>query len=92
MAVGVMVVSFVVMLLLDGTCRFCNRPIRNHRSAGHRRDAAIDHTAAVLCRRGLFVLLAIPLFILAGALMETGGISLRWSNWPAFWSVMSAVG
>jgi TRAP-type mannitol/chloroaromatic compound transport system permease large subunit len=25
-----------------------------------------------------FVLLAIPLFILAGALMETGGIAVRW--------------
>jgi len=38
-----------------------------------------------------FPFLAIPLFILAGALMEQGGISRGWCDWRATWSGTSGV-
>ena len=77
MAVTVMVLSFVVMLLLTAPVAFA---IGVAASIG----LLIADAAPLLivpqrffAGADSFVLLAIPLFILAGALMETGGISLR---------------
>ena len=77
MAVVVMVLSFVVMLLLTAPVAFA---IGVAATIG----LLIADAAPLLIipqrffsGADSFVLLAIPLFILAGALMETGGISLR---------------
>ncbi len=77
MAVTAMVASFVVMLLLTAPVAFA---IGVAASIG----LLIADAAPLLiipqrffAGANSFVLLAIPLFILAGALMETGGISLR---------------
>lgn len=77
MAVTVMVISFVVMLLLTAPVAFA---IGVSATIGL---AIIDAAPLLIIPQRFFagadsfVLLAIPLFILAGALMETGGISLR---------------
>ena len=77
MAVMVMVISFAVMLLLTAPVAFS---IGVSATIGLLIvDAA---PLSIIPQRFVagadsFVLLAIPLFILAGALMETGGISLR---------------
>jgi len=77
MAVTVMVASFVVMLLLTAPVAFA---IGVAASIGlFIADAAplLIIPQRFFAGADSFVLLAIPLFILAGALMETGGISLR---------------
>jgi tripartite ATP-independent transporter DctM subunit len=77
MAVTLMVISFVVMLLLTA-------PVAFALGAAATIGLLIADAAPLLiipqrffAGADSFVLLAIPLFILAGALMETGGISLR---------------
>ena len=77
MAVTVMVASFVVMLLLTA-------PVAYAIGAAATIGLLIADAAPLLiipqrffAGADSFVLLAIPLFILAGSLMETGGISLR---------------
>lgn len=77
MAVTIMVITFVVMLLLTAPVAFA---IGVSATVG----LLIADAAPLLvvpqrffAGADSFVLLAIPLFILAGALMETGGISLR---------------
>jgi tripartite ATP-independent transporter DctM subunit len=77
MAVTIMVISFAVMLLLTAPVAFA---IGASATIGL---LIIDAAPLLIIPQRFFagadsfVLLAIPLFILAGALMETGGISLR---------------
>ncbi len=77
MAVGIMVISFAVMLLLTAPVAFS---IGVSATIGL---LIIDAAPLLIIPQRFFagadsfVLLAIPLFILAGALMETGGISFR---------------
>jgi tripartite ATP-independent transporter DctM subunit len=77
MAVMIMVISFAVMLLLTAPVAFS---IGVSATIGL---LIIDAAPLLIIPQRFFagadsfVLLAIPLFILAGALMETGGISLR---------------
>jgi tripartite ATP-independent transporter DctM subunit len=77
MAVAIMVVSFAAMLLLTAPVAFS---IGVSATIGL---LIIDAAPLLIIPQRFFagadsfVLLAIPLFILAGALMETGGISLR---------------
>jgi tripartite ATP-independent transporter DctM subunit len=77
MAVAIMVISFAVMLLLTAPVAFS---IGLSATIGL---LIIDAAPLLIIPQRFFagadsfVLLAIPLFILAGALMETGGISLR---------------
>jgi C4-dicarboxylate transporter DctM subunit len=77
MAIAVMVVAFAIMLVLTTPVAFA---IAGAATLG----LMIGDTAPLLvvpqrifAGADSFVLLAIPLFILAGALMETGGISAR---------------
>lgn len=77
MAVTVMVVTFVAMLLLTAPVAFA---IGVSAAIGLLiADAAplLIVPQRIFAGADSFVLLAIPLFILAGALMETGGISAR---------------
>lgn len=77
MAVLVMVVTFVAMLLLTAPVAFA---IGVSAAIGLLiADAAplLIVPQRIFAGADSFVLLAIPLFILAGALMETGGISAR---------------
>ena len=77
MAVTIMVITFVVMLLLTAPVAFA---IGVSATIGLLiADAAplLIVPQRIFAGADSFVLLAIPLFILAGALMETGGISLR---------------
>jgi tripartite ATP-independent transporter DctM subunit len=77
MAVAIMVVSFVVMLVLTAPVAFS---IGVAATIGL---VIVDAAPLLIIPQRFFagadsfVLLAIPLFILAGALMESGGISLR---------------
>jgi tripartite ATP-independent transporter DctM subunit len=77
MAIAVMVISFVTMLLLTAPVAFA---IGVSATIGL---LIVDAAPLLIVPQRFFagadsfVLLAIPLFILAGALMETGGISLR---------------
>lgn len=77
MAVAIMVISFAVMLLLTAPVAFS---IGVSATIGL---LIIDAAPLLIIPQRFFagadsfVLLAIPLFILAGALMETGGISFR---------------
>ncbi|MBX6368563.1 MAG: TRAP transporter large permease, partial [Rhodospirillales bacterium] len=77
MAIGIMVLSFVVMIGLTAPVAFA---VGLSAAIG----LYLSDTAPLLVvpqhmfsGADSFVLLAIPLFILAGALMETGGISTR---------------
>ncbi|WJR77297.1 TRAP transporter large permease [Bradyrhizobium sp. NP1] len=77
MAVTVMIATFVVMLLLTAPVAFA---IGVSATIGLIiADAAplLIVPQRIVAGADSFVLLAIPLFILAGALMETGGISAR---------------
>lgn len=77
MAVTIMVITFIVMLLLTAPVAFA---IGVSATVGLLvADAAplLIVPQRFFAGADSFVLLAIPLFILAGALMETGGISLR---------------
>jgi C4-dicarboxylate transporter DctM subunit len=77
MAVAIMVAAFIVMLLLSAPVAFA---IGVSASLGLLiADAAplLVVPQRMVAGADSFVLLAIPLFILAGALMETGGISSR---------------
>lgn len=77
MAVTVMVVTFIAMLLLTAPVAFA---IGVSAAIGLLiADAAplLIVPQRIFAGADSFVLLAIPLFILAGALMETGGISAR---------------
>jgi tripartite ATP-independent transporter DctM subunit len=77
MAVMIMAMTFVVMLLLTAPVAFA---IGVSAAVGLLiADAAplLIVPQRIFAGADSFVLLAIPLFILAGALMETGGISLR---------------
>ncbi|QWG22181.1 TRAP transporter large permease [Bradyrhizobium sediminis] len=77
MAVMIMVIAFVVMLLLTAPVAFA---IGVAAALGLLiADAAplLIVPQRIFAGADSFVLLAIPLFILAGALMETGGISAR---------------
>jgi C4-dicarboxylate transporter DctM subunit len=77
MAVTIMVVAFVAMLLLTAPVAFA---IGVSAAIGLLiADAAplLIVPQRIFAGADSFVLLAIPLFILAGALMETGGISAR---------------
>jgi tripartite ATP-independent transporter DctM subunit len=77
MAVAIMVVSFIVMLVLTAPVAFS---IGVAATIGL---VIVDAAPLLIIPQRFFagadsfVLLAIPLFILAGALMESGGISLR---------------
>ena len=77
MAIAVMVISFVAMLLLTAPVAFA---IGVSATIGL---LLVDAAPLLIIPQRFFagadsfVLLAIPLFILAGALMETGGISMR---------------
>src|SRR5687768_12727246 len=77
MAIAVMVVAFTIMLVLT-------TPVAFAIAAAATLGLTIGDSAPLLvvpqrifAGADSFVLLAIPLFILAGALMETGGISAR---------------
>ena len=77
MAVAIMAISFVAMLLLTA-------PVAFALGVAATIGLIITDAAPLLiipqrffAGADSFVLLAISLFILAGALMETGGISLR---------------
>ncbi len=77
MAVGIMILSFVVMIGLTA-------PVAFGIGVAAAIGLAVSDAAPLLVipqrifsGADSFVLLAIPLFILAGALMETGGISAR---------------
>jgi len=77
MAVIIMALTFVVMLLLTAPVAFA---IGVSATIGLLiADAAplLIVPQRIFAGADSFVLLAIPLFILAGALMETGGISVR---------------
>ena len=90
MAVTIMVITFVVRALLTAPVAFA---IGVSATIGLLiADAAplLIVPQRIFAGSDSFVLLAIPLFILAGALMETGGISLRLVDWRASWSAISA--
>jgi tripartite ATP-independent transporter DctM subunit len=77
MAVGIMILSFVVMIALTAPVAFA---IGVSAAIGLLvSDAAplLVVPQRIFSGADSFVLLAIPLFILAGSLMETGGISAR---------------
>jgi tripartite ATP-independent transporter DctM subunit len=77
MAVVIMVIAFVVMLLLSAPVAFAIGVSASLGLLIANAAPLLIIPQRILAGADSFVLLAIPLFILAGALMETGGISAR---------------
>jgi tripartite ATP-independent transporter DctM subunit len=77
MAVAIMVIAFVIMLLLSAPVAFAIGVAASLGLLIANAAPLLIIPQRILAGADSFVLLAIPLFILAGALMETGGISAR---------------
>src|SRR5690349_6736365 len=77
MAVTVMVIAFVVMLLSTAPVAFAIGVSATLGLFIAEAAPILIVPQRIVAGADSFVLLAIPLFILAGALMETGGISAR---------------
>src|SRR3954464_13568949 len=77
MAVGIMILSFVVMIALTAPVAFAIGVAATIGLLVSDAAPLLIVPQRIFAGADSFVLLAIPLFILAGALMETGGISAR---------------